>query len=52
MRVLKPVSLGDQLLLTIGFERERRGVMRFKGVATIDGQLVCEADLMCARRGV
>ncbi|OBX07346.1 3-hydroxyacyl-ACP dehydratase [Gallibacterium salpingitidis] len=51
-RFKKPVFPGDQLVLKIEFERERRGVMRFKGIATVDGQLVCEADLMCARRGV
>lgn len=41
---------GDQLLLEVHFHKERRGVSRFTGIATVDGKVVCEADLMCARR--
>ena len=29
---------------------ERRGIAKFTGVASVDGEVVCSADLMCAKR--
>lgn len=49
-RFKRPVLPGDQMLIEVHFVKERRGVTRFTGVATVDGKVVCEADLMCARR--
>ena len=40
------------MILEVHFIKERRGVTRFTGVATVDGKVVCEAELMCARRGL
>lgn len=51
-RFKRPVVPGDQLLLEVYFHKERRGVSRFTGIATVDGKVVCEADLMCARRAI
>lgn len=51
-RFKKPVFPGDQMVLHIEFDKERRGIMKFKGTATVDGNVVCEADLMCARRAM
>lgn len=51
-RFKRPVVPGDQLLLEVHFHKERRGVSRFTGIATVDGKVVCEADLMCARRAM
>ena len=33
----------------VTFEKTRRGLTRFKGVALVDGKVVCEATMMCAR---
>ncbi|MBE2895028.1 3-hydroxyacyl-ACP dehydratase FabZ [Spirabiliibacterium falconis] len=51
-RFKRPVEPGDQMILEVHFIKERRGVTRFTGVATVDGKIVCEAELMCARRGM
>jgi 3-hydroxyacyl-[acyl-carrier-protein] dehydratase len=51
-RFKRPVEPGDQMILEVHFIKERRGVTRFTGVATVDGKVVCEAELMCARRGL
>ncbi|QIW16843.1 3-hydroxyacyl-[acyl-carrier-protein] dehydratase FabZ [Pasteurellaceae bacterium RH1A] len=49
-RFKKPVVPGDQMKLHVEVIKEMRGVTRFTGVATVDGKVVCEAELMCARR--
>lgn len=49
-RFKRPVVPGDQLVLEVEFIKERRGVARFKGVAKVDGEIACEASMMCARR--
>lgn len=49
-RFKRPVLPGDQLVLNVEYIKERRGVALFKGIATVDGELVCEAEMMCARR--
>ena len=46
----KPVVPGDTLNLHVQFIKERRGMWKFYGEAKVDGQVVCSADLMCARR--
>lgn len=51
-RFKRPVSPGDQLLLDVQITRKSRLVWKFHGVATVDGQLVAEADLMCALREI
>ncbi|TDQ59485.1 3-hydroxyacyl-[acyl-carrier-protein] dehydratase [Mesocricetibacter intestinalis] len=49
-RFRRPVLPGDRIELNVKFIAEKRGVTRFTGVATVEGKVVCEADLMCARR--
>lgn len=49
-RFKKPVVPGDQMTLHVEVITEKRGVTRFTGTATVDGKLVCEAELMCARK--
>jgi 3-hydroxyacyl-[acyl-carrier-protein] dehydratase len=51
-RFKRPVGPGDQLILEAEIERQKAGVFRYKTRATVDGQLVCEADLMCTMRKV
>lgn len=36
------------MIMEVTFEKTRR-VTRFKGVALVDGKVVCEATMMCAR---
>ncbi|CAM2732752.1 3-hydroxyacyl-ACP dehydratase FabZ [Vibrio diazotrophicus] len=46
----KPVVPGDQLIIEVEFLKERRGIALFNGVAKVDGEVVCSAELKCARR--
>ncbi len=49
-RFKRPVVPGDQLILDVEYLKEKRGIAAFKGVATVNGEIVCSADLMCAKR--
>lgn len=46
----KPVTPGDQLMIEVEFLKERRGIALFNGIARVDGDVVCSAQLKCARR--
>lgn len=45
-----PVVPGDKLEFEVKFVKERRGIWKFSGVASVDGKDVCTADFMCALR--
>ncbi len=49
-RFKKPVMPGDQLHLHVEVERQMRGIWKYKTEARVDGQIVAEAKLMCAKR--
>ena len=49
-RFKKPVVPGDTMILEVKFLKERRNMWKFYGEAKVDGQVVCSAELMCARR--
>lgn len=49
-RFKKPVVPGDQMKLHVEVIKEMRGITRFTGTASVDGKVVCEAELMCARK--
>ena len=49
-RFKKPVVPGDTMILEVKFLKERRNMWIFYGEAKVDGQVVCCAELMCARR--
>ena len=51
-RFKRPVVPGDQILYEIVSGRFVRGVGKFSGVARVDGQIVAEAELLCAYRQV
>ena len=51
-RFKRPVIPGDQMRLEVTMERELRGVAKFSARALVDGQLACEAELMCAYRSI
>lgn len=42
----RPVLPGDQLVFEIELLKFRRGVCRMRGIGTVDGNVVAEADLM------
>ena len=47
-RFKRPVEPGDQLRLEATMDRVKRGVGKFTCRALVDGDLACEAELMCA----
>jgi len=47
-RFRRPVVPGDQLLMTIEVITARHGLIRVKAEARVDGQLCCEAELLCS----
>ena len=49
-RFKKPVLPGDQLIMTAKLERERAGIYKFAVQATVEGELVAEANITCAVR--
>lgn len=51
-RFKRPVVPGDQLHLDVQILRKSRMLWKFKGTATVDGQVVAEAQLMCALREI
>ena len=50
VRFKQPVIPGDQLKLEVDLIKTKRGVWKFNGVASVDGKVVCTAELMCAER--
>ena len=51
-RFKRPVGPGDQLILEAAIDRAKSGIYRYKTKASVDGQLVVEAELMCTMRKV
>jgi 3-hydroxyacyl-[acyl-carrier-protein] dehydratase len=51
-RFKQVVEPGDQLRLEVAVTRAKQDVWKFKGIATVQGHLVCEADLMSAKRNI
>lgn len=51
-RFKRPVAPGDQLRLEVQITRTARSIWKYSGRATVDGQLACEADLMCTLREI
>jgi 3-hydroxyacyl-[acyl-carrier-protein] dehydratase len=50
VRFKQPVIPGDQLKLEVDIIKTKRGVWKFNGVASVEGKVVCTAELMCAER--
>ena len=50
VRYKRIVIPGDQLMLNIEMLRYKQEVYKFKGVATVENELVCSAELIIARR--
>jgi len=51
-RFKRPVVPGDQLKLAVETTRVSRGIWKFSGTASVDGQVSAEADLMCTLRKI
>ncbi|NOZ53474.1 MAG: 3-hydroxyacyl-ACP dehydratase FabZ [Gammaproteobacteria bacterium] len=49
-RFKHPVEPGDQLMLKVKVIKSKRGVWKFNGEASVDGNMVANAMLMCAER--
>jgi 3-hydroxyacyl-[acyl-carrier-protein] dehydratase len=46
VRFRRPVVPGDQLRLEVSIARRRRPLWRLRGVASVDGQVAAEADIL------
>ena len=46
-RFKKPVGPGDQIILSVKIDRILKGIWKYKGVATVDNDIVAEASMMC-----
>ena len=51
-RFKKPVMPGDQLHLHVEILRQMRGIWKYKAEARVEGQVIAEAELMCAKRDI
>ena len=51
-RFKRPVEPGDQLIMDVELLRMKSGIFKFKGVTRVDGNVACEAELMCTMRKV
>ncbi len=49
-RFKRPVVPGDTMVIEVKFLKERRNMWKFYCEAKVDEQIVCTAELMCARR--
>lgn len=49
-RFKRPVVPGDRLDFDVQFVKEKRGIWKFQGVASVDGNEACSAEFMCAMR--
>ncbi|HET6827438.1 MAG TPA: 3-hydroxyacyl-ACP dehydratase FabZ [Ramlibacter sp.] len=51
-RFKRPVEPGDQLVMDVTLERAKAGIYKFKAIARVDGEVACEAELMCTMRRI
>ncbi len=49
-RFKRPVVPGDRLDFHVKLIKEKRGIWKFHGVASVDGEEACSAEFMCAMR--
>lgn len=49
-RFKRPVVPGDRLEFDVVLIKEKRGIWKFSGVASVDGEEACSAEFMCAMR--
>jgi 3-hydroxyacyl-[acyl-carrier-protein] dehydratase len=51
-RFKRQVLPGDQLILEVEQLHSKRGIAKYAARALVDGQVACEAEIMCAKREV
>ncbi len=51
-RFKKPVEPGDQVILKVNVLRRKKDMWKFEAEALVDDQVVCSAELMCAKKSV
>jgi len=51
VRFKQPVLPGDQLVLDVKITRQKKDIIKAIGVATVEGNVVCSAELMAAYKG-
>jgi 3-hydroxyacyl-[acyl-carrier-protein] dehydratase len=51
-RFKRPVGPGDQLMLEVAIQANRRGIWKFAAQAKVDGQVAAEAEIMCTVRSL
>lgn len=51
-RFKRPVEPGDQVHLHVVVQRRKKDMWKFKAEAIVDDQVVCSADLMCAKKSI
>ena len=51
-RFKRPVGPGDQLVMEVAITLNKRGMWKFSGKASVDGQVACEAELICTVRRI
>lgn len=51
-RFKRPIVPGDQLILESELLKEKRGIAKYRAWASVDGQLACEAELICTMRTI
>ncbi|MCW8855883.1 MAG: 3-hydroxyacyl-ACP dehydratase FabZ [Kangiella sp.] len=51
-RFKKPVEPGDQVVMEVTVVKRKRDLWKFSAVATVDGKVVCSAELMCAKKDI
>lgn len=49
-RFKRPVSPGDQLVMEVSITTSKRGIWKYAAKARVDGQVACEAELLCTLR--
>lgn len=51
-RFKRPVEPGDQMILEVWLERKKASILKFKARASVDGDTVVEASLLCTTRTI
>ncbi|WP_334134839.1 3-hydroxyacyl-ACP dehydratase FabZ [Tepidimonas sp.] len=51
-RFKRPVEPGDQLVMDVALLRMKAGIFKFQGTVRVDGEVACEAELMCTMRSI
>ncbi len=51
-RFKRPVEPGDQLIMDVTLDRMKAGIFKFTGVTRVQGNIVCQAELMCTMRSI